>query len=82
MTKILTALGLTRDSALFLWTKIAGVSGLVVTGVIDPRELGLTDKQAHVLMIACGAVAYLSGQLSTSSLPGATAAVAQQEAQS
>jgi hypothetical protein len=72
MTNVLTRMGLTRDSALFLWTKVASLSGLVVTGVLDPSMLGLTDRQKHTLMVVCGAIAYVSGQLSTSQLPAKT----------
>jgi membrane-associated phospholipid phosphatase len=71
MIRVLTSFGLTRDSALFLWTKIASLAAMVVTGAIDPAALGLTDKQQHIAMVVCGVIAYLSGQLSTSSLPGA-----------
>jgi len=70
MTTFLARLGLTRDSALFLWTKIAGLAAMVVAGVIDPAQLGLSDKQKHIVMVVCGAIAYLAGQLSTSALPG------------
>lgn len=70
MTNILTRWGLTRDSLILVWTKVASLAGLVVTGVLDPSVLGLSEKQKHTLMVVCGAIAYVSGQLSTSSLPG------------
>jgi len=70
MTNPLAKLGLTRDSAIWLWTKLLGLAGLVVAGAIDPARLGLSDGHAHVVMALCAALLYLGGQLSTSSLPG------------
>lgn len=70
MVKLFEYFGITRDSALFLWTKIASLAILVLTGAIDPVSLGLNDRQKHALMITCGIIAYLSGQYSTSQLEG------------
>lgn len=61
---------LTRDSWLFGWGKIVGFAALVTTGVIDPAALGLTEKQKHLVMGVCGAIAMISAQFSTSPLPG------------
>lgn len=59
---------MTRDSLMWVVGKVVGAAGLLVTGVIDPARLGLTDKQAHTLMVVAGAIWYVSGQLSTSPL--------------
>lgn len=63
--------GITRDSALWLWAKVVALAGLVVSGAFDLSALGLTDRQRHLVTVACGAIAYLAGQLSTSALQGA-----------
>lgn len=60
---------LTRDSWIFWWGKIVGVAGLIVSGAIQPASLGLSDKQAHVVMGISAAVMALSAQFATSTLP-------------
>lgn len=60
---------LTRDSWLWWWGKIVGVAGLVTSGAIQPASLGLSDKQAHILMGVCAAIATLSAQFASSNLP-------------
>lgn len=60
---------LTRDSYILLWGQIAGMAGLVTTGVIDPKTLGLSDKQAHIVMGVCAAITAISARLATSTLP-------------
>lgn len=62
--------GITRDSALWLWTKVVALAGLVVTGTLDLSALGLNDKQRHAVTVACGVIAYVAGQMSTSALKG------------
>jgi hypothetical protein len=61
---------LTRDSWLFWWGKLVGFAALVTTGAIDPAALGLTDKQKHIVMGICAAIATISAQFATSALPG------------
>ena len=60
----------TRDSAWLLWGKIVGVAGLVTSGLINPAALGLSDKQAKLVMGICGAIAVIAAKLSSSPLPG------------
>lgn len=60
---------LTRDSWLWFWGKIVGVAGLVLSGAVDPRKLGLTDTQAHILMGVCAVVMAVSAQFASSGLP-------------
>lgn len=61
---------LTRDSWLFFWGKLVGVAGLVVSGAIDPKKLGLSERQQHLVMVACATIMTLSAQFATSALPG------------
>lgn len=60
---------LTRDSWIWAWSKVIGLAGLIVSGVIDPKKLGLSENQHHAVMMACAAILSLSAQLSTSALP-------------
>lgn len=69
LTKKIDGFVLTRDSWLFFWGKLVGVAGLVVSGAIQPGSLGLSEKQAHVVMVACAVVMTLSAQFSRSTLP-------------
>jgi hypothetical protein len=61
---------ITRDSVWWFVGQIVGLCSLVAAGVIDPRALGMSDQQAKVAMMICGAVAVLSGKMATSPLPG------------
>lgn len=60
---------LTRDSWIFWWGKILGVASLIASGAIPAQNLGLSDKQQHVVMGVCAAITAVSAQLSTSTLP-------------
>lgn len=60
---------LTRDSWIWFWGQAAGIAGLVTTGAIDPKNLGLSDKQAHIVMGICAAVTAISARLAASNLP-------------
>lgn len=62
--------GVTRDSLGWLWLKVAAAAGLVINGTINPATLGLSEGQSRAVMAACAVIAYLSGQMSTSPLPG------------
>lgn len=78
MTKFLVSLGLTRDSLALLAGKIISLCSLIVfgglldphVGLIDPTAIGLSAKAVHIIQAVSILVLYLSGQLSTSSLPG------------
>lgn len=70
LTRQIRGFVLTRDSWIFWWGKLVGFAALVTTGAIDPAALGLTDKQKHIVMGICGAIAMISAQFSTSALPG------------
>lgn len=61
---------LTRESAWLVWTRLLGIAGLVVSGTINPASLGLSEKQAHLLMGLCAACLAIGAQLSNSPLPG------------
>lgn len=61
---------LTRESAWLIWTRVVGIAGLIVGGSINPASLGLSEKQAHVLMGVSAAVLAVGAQLSSSPLPG------------
>ncbi len=61
---------LTRDSWVWFWGKAISIAGLIVSGAIQPASLGLSDKQAKVVMGISAALLAISAQLSTSALPG------------
>jgi uncharacterized membrane protein SirB2 len=61
---------LTRDSALWFWTKLVGVAALVAGGIIKPEKLGFSERWSHLVMVGAAGILYLAGQLSTSALPG------------
>lgn len=69
LTRKIDGFVLTRDSWIWFYTKLVSFAGLVVSGVIDAKSLGLTEKQQHVLMMICGAVMAFAAQQSTSNLP-------------
>lgn len=69
LTTKISGFVLTRDSWLFFWGKLVGMAGLVASGAIQPASLGLSEKQAHVVMGVCAAVLAISAQFSTSGLP-------------
>lgn len=69
LTTKISGFVLTRDSWLFWWGKLVGFAALVTTGAIDPASLGLSDKQKHIVMGVCAAIATLSAQFATSTLP-------------
>lgn len=60
---------LTRDSWLWWWGKVVGIAGLIVSGAIQPASLGLSDKQAHIVMALSAAIMTISAQYATSGLP-------------
>lgn len=60
---------LTRDSWIWFYGKIAGIAGLVASGVIKPDSLGLSDRQSHVVMGICAAIGVISAQFASSGLP-------------
>jgi hypothetical protein len=70
MMCFLVRLGITRDSGLWWWGKVVSLAGMVTTGLLRPADFGLSDAQAHWVSVGCGVIAYISGQMSTSGLPG------------
>lgn len=60
---------LTRDSWLWFWTRLVGIAGLIASGTLDPANLGLTDKQRHLVMGISAAIMALSSQFASSNLP-------------
>lgn len=60
---------LTRDSWLWFTGKVVGIAGLVASGAIQPASLGLSDKQAHLVMGVSAAIMTLSAQFASSGLP-------------
>jgi hypothetical protein len=76
MNDWLIRFGLTRDSKLWLWSRITAVLALVASGAIDitgiGSELGLTISPvaARWVALVSTAVLWLSGKYDTSPLPG------------
>lgn len=60
---------LTRDSWLWFTGKVVGIAGLIASGAIQPASLGLSDKQAHIVMGISAAIMTISAQFASSNLP-------------
>lgn len=66
---------LTRDSAIFLWGRIVGISTLIAATAADPTfkliDLSwlISDLHLHQLQALAALVTYISAQLSSSNLP-------------
>ena len=69
LTPKISGFVLTRDSWIWFYGKIVGIAGLIVSGALDPANLGLTDKQRHVVMGIAAAIMTLSAQFASSNLP-------------
>lgn len=76
LTNLLLTLGLNRDHWAFLLGKVVSIAALITTGVLDVGywacDIGLdiTSHQVHLVQVGAVVVLYLSGQYSTSQLPG------------
>lgn len=68
----LTALGITRDSALFFWGKLTGaILFLASIGAEHAsQQFGIPPGWMHAIQIAAAWLVFFSAQQSTSRLPG------------
>lgn len=71
MNSLLISMGITRDSWLWFWSKLVSGAGLLVTGFV-PLDNYFTPPEIKVITVICVVILFLSGQYSTSSLPGAS----------
>jgi hypothetical protein len=77
ITTLFLKLGLTRDSRLWLWSRVLAVATLVATGTVQISDLGdyvglnISDIWANRIAVAAVAVLWLAGKYDTSALPGA-----------
>lgn len=82
LTSLFLSLGFTRDSATFWWGKVVSVAALITSGLFDPHIAGMFDPAVlgigpstlHWIQFVSVIVLYLSGQMSSSHLPGTPAA--------
>lgn len=76
LTTLFSQFNLTRDSAWWLWGKILSVATLITSGVLDltfwAQYVGLhpSISEVHIVQVLAIIALYISGQYSTSSLPG------------
>jgi hypothetical protein len=70
ITSYLTSLGLTRDSALWFYGKIAGAILFLASIGAEATNYGIPSKWLHVIQIAAMWITYFSAQQSTSQLNG------------
>jgi len=76
LTALFLRLGWTRDDQRWLWMRLIAAASLIASGVIDvpywAAELGvaLTPVWLHRIQALAVALLWMSGQYSTSSLPG------------
>lgn len=69
MSSFLISLGLTRDSAIWFWSKLINGAILTMSGII-PLNQYVGDKGAHIVTIVCAVLLWFSGHYDSSSLPG------------
>ena len=76
LTNWLITLGLTRDSMVWLWSRLAAVAALIASGALDiggvSTYLGLhlPPTGQHWVTAVCVIVLWLSGKMDSSPLPG------------
>jgi hypothetical protein len=69
MTQWLIDRGLTRDSAVWLWGRLAAGAALVSSGLV-PLDAYVGPSWAKALTVAAVLVLWLSGKYDSSPLPG------------
>ena len=75
-SNLLISWGISRDDKLWLWTKLLAIATLITSGVVDvgywAGYVGLHPSvtTVHWVQVIAIVLLYLSGQYSTSSLPG------------
>lgn len=72
LTNLLTKWGITRDSALWFWGKLAGAIIMISTvgGEDAFMKYGIPLKYMHIIQIAAAWILYFAAQQSTSKLNG------------
>jgi len=76
ITTLFLAMGLTRDSHLWLWSRLVAVAALLSTGVVEISQVGayigvdISEVWANRIGVAAVVVLWLAGKYDTSALPG------------
>lgn len=75
LVNLLTNLGFTRDSAMWLWGRIISAAALISSGVLDLKYwagyVGLypSDNLLHFVTVTAVVILWISGKMATSHLP-------------
>jgi hypothetical protein len=77
LSSFLISRGLTRDSALWFWTELVSVAGLIASGLVDIvywanyLAIPLTTVELHWIQALAVLILWFAGKHDTSPLPGA-----------
>lgn len=69
ITTLLLKYGVTRDSLLWVWSKLCAAAALVVAGFV-PLDRYMSDQHQHWAVAVAAIVLFLAGQYNSSPLPG------------
>lgn len=69
ITSLVTSLGLTRDSAVWFWSRLTSGALLVISGLV-PLDAYVSPGQQKWLRIVAALVLWLAGRYDASPLPG------------
>ncbi len=76
LTNLITDVGLTRDSAVWFWSRVSALCAIVASGAVDLMGLGnwlgihLSETQVHWIVAVAVGVLWLAGRYDASPLPG------------
>jgi hypothetical protein len=69
LTNWLLSLGLTRDSAMWFWSRLTSFALLVLSGAVDLSPY-LSPAHVRSITFVCAIVLWFSGKYDSSPLPG------------
>ena len=69
LTRWLISLGFTRDSAIWLWSRLSAGALLVISGLV-PLDGYVSPKWQKVIIVGAAIVLWLGGKFDSSPLPG------------
>jgi hypothetical protein len=78
LTTVVTQTGLTRDSRVWLWSRITAIAAIVASGAVDVVGLSdwlgihLTATAAHWVTAVAVIVLWVGGKYDSSPLPGSS----------
>lgn len=76
LSNLLISYGLTRDSALWFWSRVAALAAIVASGAVDVTGLGnwlgihMSETASHWVTASSVIVLWFSGKYDKSPLPG------------